>query len=296
LSATVIDGKRIADEIKREVKAGADRLKIEKGIVPGLAFIIVGDNPASHVYVRMKRRACEELGFYSVTVEMPESTSKQALLAKVGEFNRDPRIHGILVQLPLPKQISEEEVVESIDPRKDVDGLHPMNVGKLAMGKPGFRPCTPVGVQELLLRSGIDPAGKHVVILGRSNLVGRPLANILSQKQSGANAVVTVCHTGARDISIYTKQADILVAAMGKAESIRGNMIKPGAVVIDVGTNRVSDPSAKNGYRLVGDVHFESASKVASAITPVPGGVGPMTIAILLKNTLEAAKSAIQAS
>jgi len=296
LSATIIDGKRIADEIKREVKEGADRLKAERGIVPGLAFILVGDNPASYIYVRMKSKACEEMGFYSITIEMPESTSEQALLAKVGEFNRDPRIHGILVQLPLPRQISEGEVVEAIDPRKDVDGLHPMNVGKLVMGKPGFRPCTPVGVQELLLRSGNDPAGKHVVILGRSNLVGRPLANLLSQKQRGANAVVTVCHTGAQDVSAYTRQADILVAAMGKAEIIRGDMIKPGAVVIDVGTNRVSDPSAKNGYRLVGDVHFESASKVASAITPVPGGVGPMTIAMLLRNTLEAAKSVVQAN
>jgi methylenetetrahydrofolate dehydrogenase (NADP+)/methenyltetrahydrofolate cyclohydrolase len=295
LSATIIDGKRIADEIRQEVKEGTDRLRAEKRIVPGLAFILVGDNPASHVYVRMKRKACEEVGFYSVTIEMPESTSEEALLAKVSEFNRDPRIHGILVQLPLPDQISEEDIVEAIDPRKDVDGLHPTNVGKLVMGKPGFRPCTPVGVQELLLRSGNDPTGKHVVILGRSNLVGRPLANILSQKLTGANAIVTVCHTGARDISIYTKQADILVAAMGKAEFIRGDMIKPGAVVIDVGTNRVSDPGAKSGYRLVGDVHFESASKVASAITPVPGGVGPMTIAMLLRNTLEAAEIFAQA-
>jgi methylenetetrahydrofolate dehydrogenase (NADP+)/methenyltetrahydrofolate cyclohydrolase len=290
LSAAIIDGKQIADEIKQEVRTATDRFRAEKKIVPGLAFILVGDNPASHVYVRMKKKACDEMGFYSLTVEMPESTSEQAVLAKIEEFNGDPRVHGILVQLPLPEQISEENVVEAIDPRKDVDGLHPANVGKLVMGEPGLRPCTPVGVQELLLRSGNDPGGKHVVILGRSNLVGRPLANILSQKQPGANAVVTVCHTGAREISIYTKQADILVAAMGKTEIIKGDMIKPGAVVIDVGTNRVADPSAKSGYRLVGDVHFESASKVASAITPVPGGVGPMTIAILLRNTLEAAK------
>jgi methylenetetrahydrofolate dehydrogenase (NADP+)/methenyltetrahydrofolate cyclohydrolase len=296
LSAVIIDGKRIADDIKKEVKRNADQLKAEKGVVPGLAFVLVGDNPASHVYVRMKRKACEEMGFYSVTVEMPESASQQAILARIGEFNRDRRIHGILVQIPLPRQISEEEVVEVIDPKKDVDGLHPMNVGNLAMGRPGFRPCTPVGVQELLLRSGSDPAGKHVVVLGRSNLVGRPLANLLSQKQAGANAIVTMCHTGAEDISVYTKQADILVAAMGKAEIVRGEMIKPGAVVIDVGTNRVDDPSAKNGYRLVGDVHFDSASKVASAITPVPGGVGPMTIAMLLRNTLEAAKTSVQAN
>jgi methylenetetrahydrofolate dehydrogenase (NADP+)/methenyltetrahydrofolate cyclohydrolase len=290
LSAAIIDGKRIADEIKQEVKSATDRFRAEKKTVPGLAFVLVGDNPASHVYVRMKKRACDEMGFYSLTVEMRESTSERAILAKVDEFNRDPRVHGILVQLPLPRQISEANVVEAVNPRKDVDGLHPANVGKLVMGEPGLRPCTPVGVQELLLRSGNDPAGKHVVILGRSNLVGRPLANILSQKQPGANAVVTVCHTGARDISFYTKQADVLIAAMGRAEMIRGDMIKPGAVVIDVGTNRVDDPKAKNGYRLVGDVHFDSASKVASAITPVPGGVGPMTIAILMRNTLEAAK------
>jgi len=290
LTAKIIDGKKIAAEIKSEVKAEADKLKAEKGIVPGLGFILVGDNPASHVYVKMKGKGCEEVGFYSVTLELPERTSEATLLTKIEELNKDERIHGILVQLPLPGHISEEKVVEAVDPEKDVDGFHPVNVGRLAIGKPRFRPCTPAGVQELLLRSGLDPAGKHVVIVGRSNIVGRPLAIMLSQKEAGANAVVTLCHTGARDLSYYTKQADILIAAMGKAEAITGGMVKPGAVVIDVGVNRVDDPTTRNGYRLVGDVHFESAAKVASAITPVPGGVGPMTIAMLLKNTLEAAR------
>jgi methylenetetrahydrofolate dehydrogenase (NADP+)/methenyltetrahydrofolate cyclohydrolase len=291
LTAKILDGKKLAEEIKREVKAEAELLKKEKGVVPGLAFILVGENPASHIYVKMKGKGCEEVGFYSVTLEMPEATSEDALLAKIEEFNQEKKIHGILVQMPLPKQIREEKVVEAVDPTKDVDGFHPINVGRLAMGQPGFRPCTPAGVQELLLRNDINPSGKHVVIVGRSNIVGKPLASILSQKQRGANAVVTLCHTGARDLSVYTKQADILVAAMGKAQFVTGEMIKPGAVIVDVGINRVDDPKAKNGYRLVGDVDFESASQVASAISPVPGGVGPMTIAMLLKNTLEAAKN-----
>ena len=291
LKAKILDGKKAAEEIKREVKAEAERLRAEKGIVPGLGFILVGNNPASHVYVKMKGKGCEEVGFYSVTLEMSETTSEETLLGKIKELNKDKRIHGILVQMPLPKQIREDVVVEAVDPEKDVDGFHPINVGRLAMGRPSFRPCTPAGVQELLLRNNINPAGKHVVIVGRSNIVGKPLATILSQKQLGANAVVTLCHTGARDVSFYTKQADILVAAMGKAEAITGDMLKPGAVVVDVGINRVEDPKSKNGYRLVGDVHFESVSMVASAISPVPGGVGPMTIAMLLKNTLEAAKN-----
>ncbi len=291
MAAKILDGKKLAEEIKREVKAETEHLKRERGIVPGLAFILVGENPASHIYVKMKGKGCEEVGFYSVTLEMPESTSEDALLAKIEEFNQEKKIHGILVQMPLPKQIREEKVVEAVDPTKDVDGFHPINVGRLAMGRPGFRPCTPAGVQELLLRNNIDPGGKHVVVVGRSNIVGKPLASMLSQKQRGANAVVTLCHTGARDLSVYTKQADILIAAMGKPEVITGDMLKPGAVVVDVGINRVEDRKAKNGYRLVGDADFESASKVASAISPVPGGVGPMTIAMLLKNTLEAAKN-----
>ncbi len=290
MPARIIDGNRIAGEVKQSVKREAEKLKSEKGIVPGLGFILVGEHAASQVYVRMKGKACEEVGFYSVTEKMPEDTSESAILKKIEEWNDDPRIHGILVQLPLPKHINEQAVVESVDPRKDVDGFHPANVGKLVMGRETFRPCTPAGVQELLLRSGIDPSGKHVVVVGRSNIVGKPAAIILLQKQKGANAVVTVCHTGAKDLMLHTKRADILIVAMGRPESITGSMIKPGAIVVDVGVNRVEDPSAKSGYRLVGDVHFASASEVAGAITPVPGGVGPMTIAMLMKNTLVAAQ------
>jgi methylenetetrahydrofolate dehydrogenase (NADP+)/methenyltetrahydrofolate cyclohydrolase len=289
MAAQIIDGKKISEDIRREVKEATQRLQTERGFVPGLAFILVGDNPASQSYVRMKGKACEEVGFYSVTERMPAETPQDSLLTKVHEFNADPRIHGILVQLPLPGHIDEHKVIESIDPRKDVDGFHPINVGRLVIGEQCFRPCTPAGIQELLIRSGNDPAGKHVVVLGRSNIVGKPTANILLQKQLGANAVVTVAHTGAKDLSLYTKTADILVAAIGKAETITGAMLKEGVVVIDVGSNRVDDPTSKSGYRFVGDVHFESARKVAKAITPVPGGVGPMTIAMLLKNTLQAA-------
>jgi methylenetetrahydrofolate dehydrogenase (NADP+)/methenyltetrahydrofolate cyclohydrolase len=293
MPAQIIDGKKISDSIRLEVKEETEGLKASAGLIPGLAFILVGDNPASQVYVRMKGKACEEMGFYSVTERMPAETAQEDLLRKVDEFNRDPRIHGILVQLPLPKHLSEQKVIERIDPRKDVDGLHPVNAGKLVIGQEALRPCTPLGIQELLLRSGHDPAGKHVVVVGRSNLVGKPIANILLQKQRGANAIVTIAHTGARDLSLYTKVADILIAAMGKPRIITGAMLKEGVVVIDVGTNRVDDPTAKNGYRLVGDVDFDSASQVATAITPVPGGVGPMTITMLLKNTLQAAKASI---
>jgi len=293
MSAVIIDGKKIAAEIKQEIKVETETLKRERGITPGLAFIIVGDNPASQSYVRMKGKGCDEVGFYSVTERLPEQTNEAELLRVIDRFNNDPKIHGILVQLLLPKHINEHKIINAIDYRKDVDGFHPINLGRLMIGEPCFKPATPAGVQELLMRSGNDPSGKHVVIVGRSNIVGKPVMNILLQKQKGANAVVTIAHTGAPDISVYTKQADILIAAMGKPECIRGEMIKPGAVVIDVGTNQIDDPSAKNGHRLVGDVHFESASKVASAITPSPGGVGPMTIAMVLKNTLLAAQGKI---
>ena len=295
MHASIIDGKKIADDIKQEVKREAERLKAERGIIPGLAFILVGDNPGSQAYVRMKGKACEEMGFYSITERLPEETAELELLQLIKRFNIDPKIHGILVQLPMPKHIDEDKVLNAIDYKKDVDGFHPINVGRLVTGQPCLKPCTPAGVQELLIRSGNDPAGKHVVVVGRSNIVGKPVMNILLQKQQGANAVVTITHTGAKDISVYAKQADILIAAMGKAECITGSMIKPGAVVIDVGINRVDDSTAKNGYRLVGDVHFASASQVASAITPVPGGVGPMTIAILMRNTLIAAEGGIYA-
>ncbi len=290
MSAQIIDGKKISEDIRREVKERSVLLKSQRGIVPGLAFVLVGDDPASQSYVRSKGKACEEVGFYSVTERMPADTPEAALLEKVHEFNLDPRIHGLLVQLPLPRQISEQKIIEAINPLKDVDGFHPISIGRLVTGGKGFRSCTPAGIQELLIRSGNDPAGKHVVVAGRSNIVGKPIANILLQKQKWANAVVTVVHTGAADLSVYTRMADILIAAIGKPECITGSMLKEGVVVIDVGINRVVDPSAKNGYRLVGDVHFESASKIAKAITPVPGGVGPMTIAMLLSNTLHAAE------
>jgi methylenetetrahydrofolate dehydrogenase (NADP+)/methenyltetrahydrofolate cyclohydrolase len=293
MSATIIDGKAIAGQIRSEVKRDAARLKAERGITPGLAFILVGENPASQVYVRSKGKACEEMGFYSVTEKLPSDTGQAELLDLIRRFNTDRRIHGILVQLPLPKHINENNVIEAIDYRKDVDGFHPVNVGRLVTGLDCLKPCTPAGVQELLVRSGNDPSGKHVVVVGRSNIVGKPVANILLQKQSGANAVVTVAHTGASDIAYYTRQADVVIAGMGKAGSINGTMLKPGCVVIDVGINRVEDPAAKDGYRIVGDVHFESAAKVAAAITPVPGGVGPMTIAMLMRNTLRAAEGKV---
>ena len=290
MSAAVIDGKRIAEEIRQEVRRETEELKSRRGITPGLAFILVGENPASQAYVRMKGKGCEEVGFYSVTERLPATTAEEQLLALVNRFNRDPKIHGILVQLPLPKQINEARVIDAIDFRKDVDGFHPVNAGRLMIGRECLKPCTPLGIQELLIRSGNDPSGKHVVVVGRSNIVGKPIANILLQKQRGANAIVTIVHTGTKDFSRYTKQADILVVAIGRPEMITGDMIKPGAGVIDVGINRVDDPAAKNGHRLVGDVHFASAVEVAGAITPVPGGVGPMTIAMLLRNTLMVAE------
>jgi methylenetetrahydrofolate dehydrogenase (NADP+)/methenyltetrahydrofolate cyclohydrolase len=290
MQAELIDGKKIAETIKREVTAAAEVLRSQQGIVPGLAFILVGDNPASQSYVRMKGKACEECGFYSVTERLEGSTTVETLVQSIKKFNEDPKIHGILVQVPLPKHIDEHKVMAAIDHRKDVDGFHPVNVGRLVIGQDTFRPCTPWGIQELLVRSNVQTSGKHVVIVGRSNIVGKPAANILLQKAAGANAIVTVCHSAASDLAYYTRQADILIAAIGKAEMITGDMIKSGAVVIDVGTNRIEDPHTLKGYRLVGDVHFESASQVASKITPSPGGVGPMTIAMLMKNTLRSAQ------
>ena len=289
MSAQLIDGKRIAEEIKSEVREETLRFKRDTGTTPGLAFILVGENPASQIYVRSKGKACEEVGFYSITEKKPADMSEKDLLALVGRFNADPKIHGILVQLPLPKHINEARIIDAIDPRKDVDGFHPYNVGRLVVGDARLMPCTPAGIQELLVRSGNDPSGKHVVVVGRSMIVGKPVANILLQKKAGANAVVTVAHTGARDLTPYTKSADILIAAVGKAGAITGSMLKEGVVVIDVGINRVEDASAPKGYRVVGDVDFDSASHVAKAITPVPGGVGPMTIAMLMRNTLRAA-------
>ncbi len=294
MPAQLIDGKKISEEIKNEVKQKAKALFDETGITPGLAFILVGDNPASQAYVKMKGKACEELGFYSITLKLPAETTEDELIEKIHNLNLDPKIHGILVQLPLPSHIDEQKILQVIDPIKDVDGFHPVNVGKLVIGLETYLPCTPAGIQELLKRSGINPSGKHVVVLGRSNIVGKPIANILLQKKEWANATVTICHTGTRDISYFTKQADILIVAMGKPEFVKGDMIKPGATVIDVGINRIEDPNSDKGYKIVGDVHFESAYEVAGAITPVPGGVGPMTIAMLMKNTLQAAINQIK--
>ncbi|NUM82329.1 bifunctional 5,10-methylene-tetrahydrofolate dehydrogenase/5,10-methylene-tetrahydrofolate cyclohydrolase [bacterium] len=287
MSAAIIDGKKIAEDIKNEIASEVLKLK-QTGVVPHLSVVLVGDNPASEVYVRNKGKMCEEVGMSHETIKLPVSTFQDELLTLIGELNANPKVSGILVQLPLPKQINESVIINSIDPFKDVDCFHPFNVGKLSIGEPVFLPCTPAGVQELLLRSNADPSGKHTVIVGRSNIVGKPLASMLIQKSKGANSTVTVCHTGTKDLSYHTKQADILIAAMGQAEVIRGDMIKPGAVVIDVGMNRVADASKKSGFRLTGDVHFDSAKEVASAITPVPGGVGPMTIIMLMKNTLKA--------
>ncbi len=292
MSARIIDGKKIAEEIRSEVREAAAQLKARAGIVPGLAFILVGENPASQSYVKSKGKACEELGYYSVTEKRPESISESELLSLIGAFNSDPKVHGILVQLPLPRHINEQKIIEAISPDKDVDGFHPISIGRMMVGAETFYPCTPAGILELLKRSSINPSGKHVVVAGRSNIVGKPIANILLQKKEWCNAIVTVAHTAASDLGFYTRQADILIVAIGKARAITASMVKPGAVVIDVGINRVADSSMKSGHRLVGDVDFEPVAAVAGSITPVPGGVGPMTIAMLMLNTLKSADPA----
>ena len=275
---------------------GEIRTLAARGIRPGLAAVLVGNNPASATYVRMKGKACGEAGLYHETIRLPPETSEAELLTLIDRLNADPKIHGILVQLPLPKQIDSQRVLHRVAPAKDVDGFHPENVGKVSIGDPtGFRPATPYGVQQLLLRSGVDTTGRHAVIVGRSNIVGRPMAALLLQDGPGGNATVTVCHSRTREIKAFTRLADILIVAMGKPEFVTGEMIKPGAVVVDVGTNRVDDPTAKQGYRLVGDVQFAEARLVAGAITPVPGGVGPMTITMLLYNTVQAARQWAQA-
>lgn len=286
--AVIIDGKKIASEIKEELKQKIELLKTKYNKVPGLVTILVGDNPASQSYVNSKVKACSEIGMNSMLERHDDKISQNDLLRIINKYNNDNRFHGILVQLPLPKNINEDTVIESIDPRKDVDGFHPVNVGNLVIGKDTFYPCTPYGIFELLKRYSIDPKGKHVVVAGRSNIVGKPVANILLQKKEGANAVVTVCHSAAKDLSVYTKQADILIAAIGKPNFIKENMVKEGVVVIDVGINRIEDKTKAKGYRIVGDVDFENVFRKASFITPVPGGVGLMTVAMLMKNTLEA--------
>lgn len=292
MAAKILDGNKVAQEMRAEMAEEIRALKEEHGITPGLAVVLVGDDPASQVYVRNKGRACEQVGIRSDTYRFPADYPEEELLGLISKLNEDPEVHGILVQLPLPKHIDEEKVLYAIDPNKDVDGFHPVNVGKLMIGKPGFLPCTPHGIQQLLLRSGIEIEGKHVVVVGRSNIVGKPVAMILVQKQKGANATVTICHTGTKDLGYHTRQADILIVAAGRPKTVTADMVKEGAVVVDVGVNRVEDPSSKRGYRLVGDVDFDSVKEKASAITPVPGGVGPMTITMLLRNTIDAAKRA----
>ena len=287
--AALIDGASIGRLVRDDVALEVARLKTH-GIVPGLSVVLVGEDPASAVYVRSKGKACDEAGMRGETIRLPADTSEAQLLEQVDALNNDPRVHGILVQMPLPKHMSADKVIRRIKPEKDVDGFHPVNVGKLSIGeRDGFVPCTPAGAIELLVRSGVDTKGKDAVIVGRSNIVGKPMAALLVQDAPGGNCTVTVCHSRTADLASHTRRADILVAAIGRPEMITGDMIKPGAVVIDVGINRVNDPSAAKGYRIVGDVHFASARAVASLITPVPGGVGPMTIAMLMKNTVRAA-------
>ncbi len=284
----VIDGKLISSQIKEEIKVEVEKLKREKGITPGLAFILVGEDPASKVYVKSKGKACEQLGFYSITKPLPEATTEDILIKQIDEFNEDKNIHGILVQLPLPKHINELKIIEAINFKKDVDGFHPQNVGRLVTGAKSFMPCTPYGITELLKRSSVDTAGKNVVVIGRSNIVGKPMANLLLKKSF--NSTVTVCHSATKDIKSYTLNADIIIVAMGKANFLKGEMIQDGCVIIDVGMNRVEDNTKKTGYSLTGDVDYEDCFEKCSKITPVPGGVGPMTIAMLMKNTLESAQ------
>jgi len=289
MPAKIISGKDVSAQIREELKARAARLK-EKGVVPGLAVVLVGEDPASVSYVTAKAKAAEDIGIFETTLRMPATSSEEEVLKTVDGLNRDGRYNGFLVQLPLPKHVSSEKVINLISPEKDVDGFHPVNVGKMLRGEPCPLPCTPYGVVQLLVRSGYSPEGKHVVICGRSNIVGKPLAALLFQKKKGANATVTVCHTGTPDLRHFTLQADILVAAMGAPRVIKADMVRPGCVVIDVGVNRVADATCPKGFRLVGDCDFEPIKEIAEAITPVPGGVGPMTVTMLMMNTIEAAE------
>ena len=289
MSATIISGKDIARAIRDELNEQVAELA-RSGLVPGLATVLAGDDPASRLYVGMKNRAAAEAGIHSRQVNLSASTTEDELLGLIAELNADPAIHGILVQLPLPRQIDESRVLLAIDPDKDVDGFHPVNVGRLATGDLNvLAPCTPRGVIEMLLRGGVDPSGKHVVVVGRSNIVGKPMALLLLRRAPGGNATVSVAHSRTADLGALTRTADVLIVAVGRPNTITREMVKPGVTVIDVGTNRVDDPTRERGYRVVGDVDFEGVSEVAAAITPVPGGVGPMTIAMLLANTVEAA-------
>ncbi len=289
MTAKIIDGNKLAQEIYDELDVDIRQLK-ERGINPGLGVVLVGEDPASVSYVKGKGKACARIGIYEETIQLPSDAPEEEILRIVDSLNRNSKFHGILVQLPLPEYVSEERVTNRISPEKDVDAFHPVNMGKMLKGEPYLLPCTAHGIQRLLLKSGYDPEGKHVVICGRSNIVGKPLAAMLMQKKEGANATVTLCHTKTRDLTSITRQADILVASMGSPRAITADMVKPGAVVIDVGINRVTDPTAPKGYRLVGDVDFDAVKEKAEAITPVPGGVGPMTVAMLLYNVVAAAK------
>ena len=290
MSATILDGKQLAADMRADIATQVAKLKTDTGITPGLGVLLIGVDPASTSYVTAKEKACEEAGMYSQDVRLPATATQDEALALVRRMNEDPRIHGILVQLPLPKHIDESAVINAIAPEKDVDGFTPVNVGRMMIGASCYLPCTPNGIIQMLLRAGVQTSGKHAVVVGRSNIVGKPVAHLLMRKAEGGNATVTVCHTGTRDLARFTRQADILVVAAGRPNTVTGDMIKPGAVVIDVGVNRIADATKKSGFRLAGDVDFDSAKEVASLITPVPGGVGPMTITMLLYNTLEAAR------
>lgn len=290
MSATILDGKQLAADMRADIASQVAKLKAEHGVTPGLGVILIGADPASTSYVTAKEKACEEAGMYSQDVRVPAETTQEESLALVRKMNADPRIHGILVQLPLPKHIDEGAVINAIAPEKDVDGFTPVNVGRMLIGETCFLPCTPHGIIQMLLKAGVQTSGKHAVVVGRSNIVGKPVAHLLMRKAEGGNATVTVCHTGTRDLAAFTRQADILVVAAGRPNTVTGDMVKPGAAVIDVGVNRIPDATRKNGFRLAGDVDFDSAKEVAGLITPVPGGVGPMTITMLLYNTLESAR------
>ena len=291
MTAQIISGTEIAKQIREELKQEIAELKDKYNLIPGLATVLVGEDPASQVYVGAKEKTSQALGIYSERHDLPAETAQEKLLALIDKLNKDSKIHGILVQLPLPKHLNETEVLFAIDPKKDVDGFHPVNVGRLMIGEPDYLPCTPHGIQQLLIRSGVKLDGAEVVIVGRSNIVGKPIANILLQKKEGANATVTVCHTRTRDISFHTKRADILIVAAGRPKAITADMVKEGVVVIDVGVNRIGK-TAEGKSILVGDVDFDAVKEKAKAITPVPGGVGPMTITMLMMNTVRAAKLA----
>ena len=295
MTAKLINGNEIAQQIRGELKQETARLKEKFNVVPGLVTILVGENPASVSYVTAKQKTSKELGFYSIQDSQPATIQQEELLELIDRYNKDPKIHGILVQLPLPKHINETKILYAIDPKKDVDGFHPVNVGKLMIGEADYLPCTPAGIQQLLIRTGARIDGAEVVVVGRSNIVGKPIANILLQKQKGANATVTICHTGTKDMAFHTRRADILIVAAGKPKAVTAEMVKEGAVVIDVGVNRIGmTPEGK--AKLCGDVDFDGVKEKASAITPVPGGVGPMTITMLMMNTVKAAKLAANIS